>query len=396
MQTSITRQEWFIRFALIFFGAGFWRGELMFVSFPLLIVAWFMDGGVYRLNQEIKVPLTQAILLLCTLLLLGLLWSESPQDGRMKWLKYFTLLIFIPFYSLMNKERLPWALYGLIASYLCVLAVGVYQWLAIDVQGVPLLGMSYLSFSAMLGVGAIITSGIACMSPSTKVQIFFVLATLTLLFIQFHQNGRTFLLATLISILLTAFLRFKIEMKKFFSILACVLIVSVAFAYNSPAFQARLNQIKIDIELMQQGNYSSSLGYRLAMWDVGLHGIAARPLLGFGTGMPEKYFDKTISTYKNGLYKDLPKFQETVHYHNDWIEIGMHIGISGVLALGFLLWSWYQAFNKSHLNLLGSGLISFIILAGLADTFVIFSRTPILLLIITTIAIGWRKREQEI
>jgi O-antigen ligase len=131
------------------------------------------------------------------------------------------------------------------------------------------------------------------------------------------------------------------------------------------------------------------------MWDVGLHGIAERPLSGFGTGMPEKYFEKTITTYKDGLYKDLPEFQETAHYHNDWIEIGMHIGVPGILVLGFLLWSWYQAFHRNNLNLLGLGLISFIFLSGLTDTFIIFSRTPILLLIITAIALNWYKREQQ-
>ncbi|PXX13965.1 O-antigen ligase [Nitrosomonas ureae] len=393
MQTNNTRREWFIRFALVFFCAGFWRGELMFISFPLLTVAWFMDGGIYRLREVITIPLTQAILLLCALLTLGVLWGEWPQDGRMKWVKYFSLLVFIPFYALIDKERLPWALGGLIVSYLCVLVVGVYQWLTIDAQGIPLLGMSYLSFSAMLGIGAIVTSGIACMNPSVRLQILFVIATLVLLFIQFHQNGRIFLLVTLISILLIAFLRYQIEMRKFLTILISVLMVAVVFAYSSPVFQARLIQIKSDIELLQQGNYSSSLGYRLAMWDVGLHGIAERPLSGFGTGMPEKYFEKTIVTYKDGLYKDLPEFQETAHYHNDWIEIGMHIGVPGMLILGFLLWSWYQAFQRNNLNLLGLGLISFIFLSGLTDTFIIFSRTPILLLIITAIAINWDKRE---
>ncbi|WP_295626249.1 O-antigen ligase [uncultured Nitrosomonas sp.] len=365
----------------------------MLISSPLLIAAWLMDGGACRLSQTFKVPLVQALLLLCALLLLGLLWSEWPQNGRMKWLKYFALLIFIPFYSLINKERLPWALGSLIASYLCVLAVGVYQWLDIDAQGIPLLGMSYLSFSAMLGIGAIVTSGIACMNSSIKLQILFVMGVLTLLFIQFHQNGRMFLLVTLISILLIIFLRYKIEMRKFFSILLLMLIVGVAFAYSSPAFQVRLMQIKSDIELLQQGNHSSSLGYRLAMWDVGLHGVAERPLSGFGTGAPEKYFEKTIVTYRNGLYKDLPEFQETVHYHNDWIEIGMHVGILGMLTLGFLLWSWYQAFHRSNLNLLGAGLVSFIFLAGFTETFIIFSRTPILLLIITAIAMNWNERE---
>lgn len=393
MQANLKWQELLIRFALFFICLGFWRSGLNFVSFPLIGIAWLLDGGLYRFRQTIKEPLVQAILLLCTLLLIGLLWSELPEGGRMKWLKYFILLIFIPCYSLLNQERLPWALGGLMAGYCTVLTLGIYQWFVMDVQGIPLLGMSYLSFSAMLGVGAIVAVSFACMSQSSKLGILLWTVALALVYIQFYQNGRMLLLATLITLLLLAFLRYKIEIRKFVGILISVVLASVIFASSSPVFQGRLMQVKSDIELLQQGNYSSSLGYRLAMWDVGLHGIAERPLLGYGTGMSESYFDSAIQTYKNGIYKDLPKFQETSHYHNDWIEIAMHIGVLGILALMFLLWSWYQAFKRKQLELLGAGLVSYIFLAGLTDAFIIFSRTPVLLLLITAIAMSWQKKE---
>ncbi|MBK6957441.1 MAG: O-antigen ligase family protein [Nitrosomonas sp.] len=389
MPANITRQELLIRFVLVLVCLGFWRSEVNFVSFPLLGIAWLLDGGLYRLNQTIKEPFVQAILLLCTLLLLGLLWSELPGNGRMKWLKYFILLIFIPFYSLLNRERLPWAIGGLAAGYLGVLFVGVYQWFAMGVQGIPLVGMSYLSFSAMLGVGAIMAVGFVEMSRSKKLGILLWIVAIALIFIQFHQNGRILLLATLIAVVLMAFLRYKIEIRKFIGILISFLIVATIFAYSSPVFQDRLSQVKSDIELLQRGNYNSSLGYRLAMWDVGLHAIAERPLSGYGTGAPERYFDNTILTYKNGLYKDLPEFQKTFHYHNDWIEIGMHIGVPGMLALLFLYWGWYQAFKRSRIAILGAGLVSYIILAGLTDAFIIFSRTPVLLLLITGIVMCW-------
>lgn len=389
MPANITRQELLIRFVLVLVCLGFWRSEVNFVSFPLLGIAWLLDGGLYRLNQTIKEPFVQAILLLCTLLLLGLLWSELPGNGRMKWLKYFILLIFIPFYSLLNRERLPWAIGGLAAGYLGVLFVGVYQWFAMGAQGIPLVGMSYLSFSAMLGVGAIMAVGFVEMSRSKKLGILLWIVAIALIFIQFHQNGRILLLATLIAVVLMAFLRYKIEIIKFIGILISFLIVATIFAYSSPVFQDRLSQVKSDIELLQRGNYNSSLGYRLAMWDVGLHAIAERPLSGYGTGTPERYFDNTILTYKNGLYKDLPEFQKTFHYHNDWIEIGMHIGVPGMLALLFLYWGWYQAFKRSRIAILGAGLVSYIILAGLTDAFIIFSRTPVLLLLITGIVMCW-------
>lgn len=390
MQASIAQRELFIRFALVFICLGFWRSELNFISFPLLITAWLMDGGLYRFKQAIGEPLIQAILLLCTLLLIGLSWSELPVDGRMKWLKYFMLLIFIPFYSLLNKERLPWVIGGLLASYWGVLAIGIYQWLVMGVQGIPLLGMSYLSFSAMLGIGVVVVICLAGLSQSKKLEILLWIAALALISVQFYQSGRGFLLATLITVLFLVFLRYKMAVRKFVVVSISILMIASIFAYSSPVFQDRWAQVSSDIKLLQQGNYSSSLGYRLAMWDVGLHGIAERPL-GHGTGAAESYFESTILTYKNGLYKDLPEFQKTSHYHNDWIEIGMHIGIPGMLALLFLFWGWYQSLNRNRLGILGIGLVSYIFLSGLTETFIIFSRTQILLLIITAIAISWQR-----
>lgn len=391
MQISAIQRELFIRFALVFICLGFWRSGLNFISFPLLIAAWLMDGGLYRFKQIIKEPLVQAILLLCALLLLGLLWGEWPDNGRMKWLKYFMLLIFIPFYSLLNKERLPWVIGGMLVSYSGVLALGIYQWLVMGEQGIPLLGMSYLSFSAMLGVGVVVTACLAGLSRSVLLGMSLLIVSLALLWVQFHQSGRILLFATLMTLVLLVFLRYRAEIRKFLAVSIAVLMVASVFAYHSPVFQNRWAQISSDIELLRQGNYSSSLGYRLAMWDVGLQGIAERPLTGHGTGTPEAYFDRTIQTYKNGLYKNLPEFQKTFHYHNDWVEIGMHIGIPGMLALLFLLWGWYQSLNRNQLGILGAGLVSYIFLAGMTDAFIIFSRTQILLLIITAIAMSWRK-----
>lgn len=385
-------REPFIKLALVLACAGFWRSELNVILFPLLGIAWLSDGGLGRLLQTIKNPLAQAILVLCALLLMGLLWNDSVHDGRMKWLKYFVLLMFIPFYSLLNKERAVWAIGGLLAGYVVVLALGIHQWLNSGEPGVALMRMSYLSFSAMLGVGIVTSVSFACRTRSAMLAAALWVVALALIFVQFHQGGRILLLATLVVVLLLAFVRYRIDMKKFAGIAVTLVLAAAAFAYTSPVFQERLIQIRSDVELLQQGDYRSSLGYRLAMWDVGLHGISERPFTGYGTGAPERYFDNTILTYKGGLYHNLPEFQKTSHFHNDWIEIGLHVGIPGMMALLFLMVNWFRVFKSAGLGILGIGLISYILLSGLTDTFLIFSRTPVLLLMITAIALSWQNR----
>ncbi|SDA24594.1 O-antigen ligase [Nitrosospira sp. Nsp18] len=383
-----------VKFVLFFFGIALWSKWLSLNVGILVTSLWILDNGLRRLGQVIKEPFVLAILIFCAVLALGILWGDFPESGRLKWRRYFGFLIFVPFLSLLNKDRLPWAISGLLAGYFSVLLIGIYQWAIVGVQGIPLLDISYLTFSSMLGIGVILSLYFAGVSTGKKIKSALWFLATFLFFMQLNQNGRGPLLATLLASVFLIYLRYKAEKKALLSIVASATIMVVFFAHNDGNLHERLVQAQADIELSKQGKYDNSLGYRLAVWDVGLHGIAQKPLFGHGTGVPESYFEKTVVTYKDGRYKDLPKFLETSHYHNDWIEIGMHIGALGILAFSFLLWSWYQTLKTYQLPLLGAALVCFIFISGLTDTFALFSKIPTLLLVITAIGIGLQKENR--
>ncbi len=390
--TTLSQREIFIRFSLTLFCLLFWFKGFIYYTFPILIAAWLLDTDRQKLKQLIREPLIQAILFLCFSLAIGLFWSNFSGDIRLKWIKYFALLIYIPFFSLLNKTRLPLAFISLITGYAGVVSLGIYQWLAENTQGIPLLNISYLGFSAMLGIGVIILVCLAGNVRTAVTQLLFWSMALLLLFVQFNQNGRGLLIATLIAVICVIFLQYKIEIKKYLLLMVMTILVSAAFAVSSDSFENRFALLIQDISKSRQGNYRTSVGYRLAMWDVGLNGISKRPFLGYGTGTPADYFEKTIPTYKNGIYKDLPEFQNTSHYHNDWIELGMHLGLLGICAFVFLLRNWYRTFNEHQLPILGAGLVMFIFCAGLTDTLMLYNRIPILLLIFTAMIVSWRKQ----
>lgn len=391
LQSASTWRDMLARVALLFFGIALWHKGLSFYGYYLLPVAWVLDGGLRRFRQMLNEPLIAGMLVLCFVLALGILWSDDPKFGFKVWRRYFAFLIFIPYLSLLNKERLSWAIAGLLAGYFGTVIMGVYQWVFAGAQGIAPLGMPYLHFSSMLGVGIILALYLAgtCRNKQTKSVLW--LLVVSLLFIQFNQGARGILLATLISSALLLLLLHKKEIRTLLAVMASLTIVIGVFAYNSASLHERLAQAKRDIELSEQGQYGSSLGYRLALWDVGLHGIMQRPFLGHGTGMAVSYFEKNIETYKGGLYKDLPKFSPIYHYHNDWIEIGMHIGALGLLAYSFFLWNWFLTFRAHQLAILGAAFVCFIFLSGLTDNLVFFRQTFYLLLVVTAIGVGWHK-----
>ncbi len=381
------------KFALFFFGIALWHKGAGSFAGILLAFAWVLDGGLRRLEQTIKEPLVLAILIFCTVLALGIFWGGDLKSGYDVWKKYAILLVFIPYLFLLNKQRLPWAISGLLVGYSGVLLMGIYQWIIVGDGGlsVPLLKMSRTGFSGMLGIGVILAIYLAGANSSKKVKtLLWILASL-LWFIQFNQGARGVLLATLFALLLLIFMRYRTRIKTLLGVTAATLIVTGIFAYSSVSLESRLVETQSDIELSQQGKYTSSSGYRLAMWDVGLHGIAQHPWFGHGTGMPSRYFDETVLTYKDGLHKDLPGWLKTYHYHNDWIEIGMQIGALGLLAYAFLLWSWFRTLRACQLTTLGAVLVCFVFVAGLVETLVFFRVILYLLLVITAIAIVWQK-----
>lgn len=396
-QSAYEWRDLLAKFALFSFGIALWyRGLSLNATIILVVFAWIMDGGLRRFGQTIKEPLVLAILIFCAVLLLGILWSDDPGSGFRVWRRYAIFLVFIPYLSLLNKQRLQWAVSGLLIGYSGVLLMGVYVWIALGEIGIPLLKISSTSISAALGIGMLLALYLAGANINKKVKpLLWFLASL-LLFLQFNQGARGVLLATLLALLLLIFMHYKTRIKTFLGVMAAVAIVVVVFVYYSNSFQERLTQGRSDIELSQQGKYTSSIGYRLAMWDVGLHGIAQHPWFGHGTGMPSRYFDETVVTYKDGLYKDLPGWLKTYHYHNDWIEIGMQIGALGLLAYAFFLWSWFRTLRAHRLTTLGVILVCFVFVSGLVETLVFFRQNLYLLLVITAIAIVWQKEYGDV
>ena len=394
LRNAYAWQNSLAKFVLLFFGIALWSKWLSLSAGILLTLVWILDSGLRRFGEITKEPFVLAILILCGVLALGILWGDYPETGRLKWRRYFGFLIFIPYLSLLNKDRLPWATAGLLTGYFGALLIGVYQWAVVGVQGIPPLRISYLGFSLMLGIGVILSLYLAGASNHKKIKSALWLFAFMLLFMQLNQGGRGPLLATLCSSILLIFLRYKTEKKALLSIMASLVVMVAVFAYGNDSLQERLVKIQTDIELSRHGKYDTSVGYRLAIWDVGLHGIAQRPLFGHGTGIPESYFEKTVMTYKGGLYKDLPEYVETSHYHNDWIEIGMHVGVLGLLAYAFLLWSWYRTLRAYRFPIPGAALVCFIFLSGLTDTFALYSKIPTLLLVITAVAVSWQKENR--
>ncbi len=378
------------KFALFIFGVVLWHKAAGIAAGSLLILVWILCGGLLQIKSVIKEPLVVAILSLCGVLLLGILWSDWPNSGRFRWDKYLALMLFIPYLSLLNKDRLAWAVGGLVIGYLGMLLMGLYYQFFLGVPGIPPLKMAYLHFSLGIGVGVLSAIYWAGTSKNRRVVILMSVVAASLLFVQFNLNGRGPLLATCTTIILLLLLLNRHQLKKQLSVLTVVIVLMGAFAYQSSAFQNRFSLIQTELVQSEQGENLTSVGYRRAFYEIGLNAIAQRPWFGYGTGMAQKAFRENAEVYQMGRFKDAASFLN-LHYHNDLIEMGVYLGLLGISAYLFLLWGWFQSLRVHGLTVLGATLVCFIFMTGLTDVIFIYGQIPSLLLVITAIAITWQR-----
>lgn len=73
----------------------------------------------------------------------------------------------------------------------------------------------------------------------------------------------------------------------------------------------------------------------------------------------------------------------------------MHLGGLGIMALAFLMFSWFKLFKENQLSNLGIAFVSYIVLAGMTDTFLLYNRVPPILLVMTALLICWQRSKMD-
>jgi O-antigen ligase len=336
----IKLNDYFAKLAILFFGLIFWKKFMSYIAFDLLLLAWVLDGGLRKIGEVLKEPFVLAILVLCAVFAVGLLWTDNILYGYEILKRYLMFLVFIPYFHLLNKERLPWAIAGVLTGCLFVIVICTYYVVVLDTQYFVRLKMHYLTFSLLVGAGILSSVYMANMANNKQVRILMWIIVLALMWLQFNLNGRGPLIATVLTELLLIFLIYRERAKQFMTVTAFLLVAVGIFAASSNIIEERINNTKKDIELIKLGAYDTSIGYRLAGLDVGIHGISERPFFGHGTGMSINYFSSIIPTYKDGRYNSLAGFitsSRGYHYHNEWIDLGLNAGALGMLAFAFVI-----------------------------------------------------------
>lgn len=172
----------------------------------------------------------------------------------------------------------------------------------------------------------------------TLLSVFFIItATINLSII----GGRTGYLIFAIVIPLTFFLLYRKHFLKIIIPLALAIGIIGTLAYSfSPIFNDKINQTKETLSALQKdsGDYRSSFGMRVGIWNYSLEVIRENWLFGVGTGDHMDEVKKVIKTHKDLLL-------DMSNPHNQLISYALQFGIFGLIIF---LNIFYQIFKYEY------------------------------------------------
>lgn len=187
-------------------------------------------------------------------------------------------------------------------------------------------------------------------SIKSRRMIWLALAILSVIDILFFVQGRTGYVSLAFNVLIFFIFLGSTRLRVMAAMTIIVLTVS-AFQYSSH-LKSRIDSAITEYQ-EQDEKKLSSVGQRLEFMKKGVQLIKERPVFGFGTGSYQKEFCRVADTREWCIAGGF-------HPHNQFIAIGVQMGVVGLLAyLAFLTIAAWQAMKLDNgSKILGVGLVA--------------------------------------
>lgn len=109
-------------------------------------------------------------------------------------------------------------------------------------------------------------------------------------------------------------------------------LVVIAFMALTSVFESRFVSTLQEIERIEQGDYGSSFGLRIQMWQAAIEIIRDNPL-----GMGDHHVDKVREMHEAGVVSEALVRMGPYHYHNQYLDVIVKRGVLGLVFLLFIL-----------------------------------------------------------
>jgi len=239
-------------------------------------------------------------------------------------LKYFNVFDFNIFYNFLDdfhiasiKEKIIFDNTGVFQNYL--------------IQGIIFSFLFFLSF---------------IIAKKNNNILLYLVSLISFINVLFLNNSRT---GFILIIVFLAMIAIKyIKFNKFLIFTGVISILFITLSTNiANNFLWRVNHLNVDLELINNHDYDSSVGKRYLWMISGINNIKNKPLLGHGVGSYYNTIESYISI--NDINID-PLAIVSNNPHNEFISISSQIGLFGFLLFTMFFISLYKDSSKSFLT----------------------------------------------
>lgn len=157
----------------------------------------------------------------------------------------------------------------------------------------------------------------------------------------FFTESRGVFLA-LISVFILYFIHFLYKKSKstiFKTIPMIIILLGGMAVLQKNEIQSRYDQTLSEIQQLQNNNMGTSIGLRFQFWISGAHTIMDYPVFGIGNDHFRPEFKKH---YDEGLITQVAYQYNTMHYHNQYIDMAVKNGLIGLLLFLSIAWCIYK------------------------------------------------------
>lgn len=337
-------------FILFAFTLPLSRGAFNFF-FALSLLFWVLDGNFrYKIETIKKRKILWIFLLIALLTMLSALFSHSYHDGflahgeksiiRVVTTHYFLVpLIIVIMVTSIEKRTLELAISAfLIAIFISEIASYLVFFHLIDVDYLksihiiykystvdnPSPFMQHVEYSVYLSIAILFMLQQVLVNKNIWIRLFVLLFFISATVNLFINGGRTGQLIYILSMLTYALVYFRFSLKMAIpTIFAIVTVITIAYNFSS-TFHKRVHEAVMNIENMQEGNFSTSWGSRAASDIVTLNYLTSSPkhfFLGAGAGDAREEWLKYAKEHFSPNYYEAIK--HLAHTHNQYLEYWM-------------------------------------------------------------------------
>ncbi|MEZ8493449.1 O-antigen ligase family protein [Vibrio splendidus] len=273
-------------------------------------------------------------------------------------------LMFFP-YHILSYKSLGWiVLLGGMTVFLNSMYFNIYMGVSRDagyINPIP-----YATSCALI---SIISFSLLIEQPSFKEKLISSLAFLLSLPPIVLSETRGIWLAMILSILVLAIFKCIKSPPSRNKLLIILITTTISLFSGTYLFKDKITEryerTVYEIEQIQSGNYSTSIGQRLQLWQIAPKLIQQKPLLGHGHEKPKLLLDKL----KNNEISNLTFRLASHHYHNQFLNKMVKSGTLGLILLISIL--FYPLVIMKHLQPLAKyitvGSVTLLFIAGLTD-----------------------------